>query len=200
MAKRIAKESAQHLEAFRFYASLGPGRKLSEVGRRFAVSETSVQQWARSFDWARRAAQHDAGVGKRTREIVQRDDIDQDAKAKAQNLNLLHLLKMKIAKAVAEDDVNLRASDLVALMRLEQSLLEGDAAKGRAEQPGEGPPLEGLSIEELWEQMAQEVAAFNRLAESSEEVQGLLKSGRIKPLPVLMKPNFSHAQDPSDDA
>lgn len=57
---QIRKEGLRHLEAFELYVTLGSKRSYNEVGRMMGISSTSINKWARSFDWKRRVEERDS--------------------------------------------------------------------------------------------------------------------------------------------
>ena len=67
---QIRKEGLKHLEAFELYVTLGSKRSYNEVGRIMSISSTSINKWARSFDWKQRVEERDSTlVGRLEKEI-----------------------------------------------------------------------------------------------------------------------------------
>jgi len=103
VAKLIEVETERHKEAYAYFKSLGPGRKLASVARRYAVSQNSVQLWAKSFGWRERV------VGARPSPVVENRservglEIKRLAKvASAEGSGCYGLLDTKPAKRLAQ--------------------------------------------------------------------------------------------------
>ena len=183
MARRVETETERHLEAFGVYVELGEGRSFAAVARKLGVSQTSIEKWARSFDWRRRADEHDAKAARRTIDVVEdHAAATDDAKAKARNLQLVRMALLKLAQALASGNVRFNAADLSRLVQLEQLITEDDA---RIRADGEREDLSGLTAEKLWADICAEIEAINRLAAHDDELRLLLAEGRIQDLPAI---------------
>jgi hypothetical protein len=190
MAQRITTESEQHRAAFAYYLELGPERSLQAVARKFGVSNTAVKNWARSFHWTRRLAEHEAAVARRTIDIADSQGVETDAKARARNLKMVQMAMLKLAQALASGEVKFQLADLERMVRLETLLTEGPDAGGKGQPVGPAidADIADMTKEELWAAMAEEMAAIRRIADWDEEVGQWVADGKVRPLVTLDEP------------
>lgn len=190
MAKRIATERDVHRAAFATYLEMGDGRTLLAVARKAGISHTAVKNWARSFGWTQRLAEHEATVARRAIDIADADGVETDARARARNLKMVQMAMLKLAQAVASGQVRFQMADLDRLVRLERLLTEGVEGGDRGDAaPAIDEDLAGLTDRELWTAMVEEVDAIRRIAEWDEQVATWVAEGKVRPIRALDPPS-----------
>lgn len=80
MGRTILTETLRHREAFDFYYQLGATRSLDRVSRKFNVSGTSVNKWAKSFKWHEKVHELDEQVKAKMGAAVVATIVDQKTK------------------------------------------------------------------------------------------------------------------------
>jgi len=68
----IKQETAQHQQAFEYWANLGPMRTYATVGAYYHVSALTIRNWALSFHWKERLEQR--GLGAKAEALTKYED------------------------------------------------------------------------------------------------------------------------------
>lgn len=182
MTLRVANETKEHRAAYEIYRDMGPGRTLSAVARTISVSTTSIQRWAKSFEWLKRAKTYDADVARKTIDIAEKQGVEVEGKARARNLKLVQMGLMKLAQALASGDVRLQLADLDRLLKLE-AVLNGQASpSSNGTLSAEDAELTGKNAEELWALIDGEVEAIRRIATWDDQVSDWIAAGTARPI------------------
>lgn len=118
--ERYKTENLEQKEAFEYYYSLGQGRSIPPVAKKFGKSNRTVYEWSRKFNWQERVEQRDIEIGRRLEEKT----IDTVVNEKARYRKIIKL-------AIAEFVKNLQAGkvkadnimDLERLIKLDLTLM-----------------------------------------------------------------------------
>lgn len=118
--ERYKTENLEQKEAFEYYYSLGQGRTIPQVAKKFGKSSRTVYEWSRKFNWQERIEQRDIEIGRRLEEKT----IDTVVNEKARYRKIIKL-------AIAEFVKNLQAGkvkadsivDLERLIKLDLTLM-----------------------------------------------------------------------------
>ncbi len=73
------EETLQRREAFDYYYSLGANRTYKQVAERFQVSERTVNNWAKWFNWQERVRMRDIENSKKLEERTDKRIVDRKA-------------------------------------------------------------------------------------------------------------------------
>jgi hypothetical protein len=120
MPRPLKTEQEHHRQGFERYYALGESRSYERVAAEMSVSPAAVKLWGRSFQWRSRVRSRDLEVARRLADRASTTVSDTRSKRR----KILDLAIMKLAKAVAEDQVRYTAGDLEKLLRLEQQLAD----------------------------------------------------------------------------
>lgn len=112
-------ETRRHQAAFEYYYSMGEGRSLAEVARRFGVSPTAAAGWSSAFSWGRRIAERDEIVSRFAAERAIKDA----AEARAFQMKLARATQARWAQTLASGGAAVTASDFVKAAQHELLLL-----------------------------------------------------------------------------
>jgi hypothetical protein len=127
-------EQQHHREAFEMYYMMNPDkRSMREVARQVGKAASTVQGWAKAFNWEERVQVRDAQVARQFSELQQRNN-DTLVEIKA---SFHKVLKALIADAIESikkkrlgiEDVN----DLLKVMKLDLELLGEEDRKAQAQ-------------------------------------------------------------------
>lgn len=134
VAKKVQEEKQHHREAFEMYYLMPQDkRSIRAVARELGKSASTVQSWAKSFDWQERVEIRDGQVQKRFKELqAQNDDTLVNIKA-----SFHKILKALIAEGIDNikkkrlgiDNVN----ELLKVMELDMRLLGEDDRKSQSQ-------------------------------------------------------------------
>ena len=118
MGQGLKKETAKQQRAFEHYYGLGFGRSYGAVAKELGVSLATVKLWGRSFGWQERVRERDLEVA---RTVADRT-FQADTESQGQQLQIVRMAMLHVAKAVAEGKVKVTMADLDRLIRLERFL------------------------------------------------------------------------------
>ena len=125
MSAAVQTEKPHHLAAFERYLGLGPARSFKAVAEHLGRTETTVQRWARSFDWRGRVQAHDRAEARAAApELPQRR-----AAADSPHHALVKGATVQFARRLAAGDVPVRLADLERLIKLDR-WLNGEGTDG----------------------------------------------------------------------
>ena len=155
MGQGLKKETARQQRAFEEYYGLGFGRSYGAVAKELGVSLATVKLWGRCFKWQERVRERDLEVA---RTVADRT-FQAGTESQAQQLQIVRMAMLHVAKAVAEGKVKVTMADLDRLIRLERFL--SDEPDSRTEHVfGD---LAGKSREDLREILVQEIRTAREL-------------------------------------
>jgi len=179
----VQTEKPHHLAAFEHYLGLGPARSFKAVAEHLGRTETTVQRWARSFDWRGRVQAHDRAEAR----AAAPEPTPRRAPADSPHHALVKGATVQFARRLAAGDVPVRLADLERLIKLDR-WLNGEGTDGPDAAPDplatERAELERLPLAELWAAFEAEVTAVNALVAHDAGLQALEAEGRIRPLAV----------------
>jgi len=101
-------ESAQALEAFTLYRSLGAARSIVAVSHQLGKSKTIIDRWSRTHNWVERCRQHDQAIAAEAAE--------RDKQARLADIDRKRQDRIKVAAAV-------RGKGVAALAKMEADAL-----------------------------------------------------------------------------
>ncbi len=187
----VQAERDHHREAFEHYRDQGPTRTLKATAAAMGASTTSVQRWAKSFDWKRRARQHDVDTARQAAADAEKATRGAQAPGTAEGRDSPHHALVKgatvaFARALAKGDVPVRLGDLERLIKLDRWLRgEDDDTDGTPDATAEArAELERMDDAELFAAFRAEVDKLNALIATDERMQELEADGEIAPLTV----------------
>jgi len=155
MGQGLKKEGAKQQRAFESYYALGFGRSYGSVAKDLGVSLATVKLWGRSFGWQERVRERDLDVARAVADRTFKGETEE----KGQQLQIVRMAMLHVAKAIAEGKVKVTIGDLDRLIRLERFL--SDEPDSRTEHVfGD---LAGKSRDELKAILAEEIEAAKRL-------------------------------------
>jgi hypothetical protein len=156
----LKREGARQQRAFESYYALGFGRSYASVARELGVSVATVKLWGRSFGWQERVRERDLDVARAVADRTFKGETE----GKGEQLKIVRMAMLHVAKEIAERKVRVTIGDLDRLIRLEKFL--SDEPDSRVEHTfGD---LAGKSREELQLILAQEIAAARELSSGAD--------------------------------
>lgn len=146
MTAKIRSENLRQKEAFEYFYAIGHKRTLKKVSDHFEVSQRTVANWSKWFNWKERVKDMDTRVGERMDEKL----VESIAETKTTMITSLQdIFKMSITEKLEQGDLpveikNIKDIDTVAKLIM---LLVG---KDGEKQNTDGVPseLKGLSEED----------------------------------------------------
>jgi transposase len=131
--QKVQNEKQIHKEAFEAYYLMGDERSIRKVAKQLGRSHSTVQVWAKSFNWEERVEVRDALIQQQFDERVKKtNDSLVDMKA-----NFHKFLKYLIAEALQDaQQKKLKigsVSELIRVIELDLSLLGEDDRKARSQ-------------------------------------------------------------------
>ena len=119
-AKIILVETLMHQEAFDYYYTLGVQRSYKLVSEKYGYSQTTIANWARSFNWQERIQLRDIEI---TRKLQQKTD-NTIISTKANYRKIIQATISTYVDQLKKKNVTVKSiRDLVDLMRLDMELL-----------------------------------------------------------------------------
>jgi len=156
MKQGLKKEGAKQQRAFETYYAQGFGRSYGAVAKELGVSLATVKLWGRSFGWQERVRERDLDVARAVADRTFKGETED----KGQQLQIVRMAMLHVAKAIAEGKVKVTIGDLDRLIRLERFL--SDEPDSRTEHVfGD---LAGKSKEELRLILAREIEEARKLS------------------------------------
>ncbi len=127
------KGNQRHLDALAFYISLGAGRSLAQVARKFNVTVQTTNTWNKREGWQEKVAEIDKRAGQRA--IAKAEETLVDAKARV--ITIARATQVKFAQNLQAGMIDPNCSDFVAVAKLEL------AVRGAGVGPSEPGDLHG---------------------------------------------------------
>lgn len=121
------QETKRHMAAYLFWLGQQP-RTFAAVSRRFKVSNQSIYNWARRFEWEKRASQ----IDERATDEVEKKLAYDESRSLQRDLKICSAVKARFATRLLSDEhraqyniesYNPTAQDFVRVVQLEQLLL-----------------------------------------------------------------------------
>jgi DNA-binding transcriptional MerR regulator len=123
MAESSGNAHTRAEKAFAFYASLPPEqRQYAAVAEHFGVSLATVRLWGSKGNWRRRVLEKEIETVRKAADRVQATEMD----TRTKHGKLVELGLVKLATAIAREEVKPTYGDLDRLVRLEGSLKGND--------------------------------------------------------------------------
>lgn len=131
--KKLQNEKMVHKEAFEAFYLMGDERSIRKVAKQLGRSHSTVQMWAKSFNWLERVEVRDALIQQQFDDKVKKNnDSIVDMKA-----NFHKFLKYLIAEALVDaQSKKLKissVSELIKVIELDLSLLGEDDRKAKSQ-------------------------------------------------------------------
>lgn len=120
----IRTETPKQKEAFEYYVSLDKKRSCSKVAEEFQVSQRTIFNWSKWFNWQERIKLRDIQNGKKLEEKTDETLVE----AKTKYLNIIQDTLQEYKQALKSGDIKINSvQDLERLVRLEMSLRHEEA-------------------------------------------------------------------------